>query len=195
MINDIILILKKNKHIRDMNQKSHFEEIVSMFTDNQLLREYCGITEAEVKMCKKAFIENKLFGDTAISGKVKPSQVKEMAFAPFKKVINKIFKQIYESQDYGNIKKTYDSIEQDKTYIGKRELESITVDSIAVSERTKKVLKENGITTVNKLTDLDFNELKLSGNYGVKTIFELQQLAGKLKDSRDILSILRKSGK
>ena len=80
-------------------------------------------------------------------------------------------------------------------YNSKRELESVTVDDFSISERTRKVLKENGITNIDKLTELDFDELKLNGNIGVKTIFELKQLAGKLKDSRDILSILRKCGK
>ncbi len=177
-----------------MNQKRHFEEIVSMFTDNPLLRDYCGITGAEATICKKVFIENKLYGDLAVSEKTNQLRIKEMAFAPFKKAINKIYKQIYENQDFDN-KEDYNDIEQNSTHTLKRELESITVDNIAISERIKKVLKENGITTIKKIAELDFNELKLTGNFGVKTIFELQQLAGKLKDSRDILSILRKSGK
>jgi len=178
-----------------MDQKKYIEEIVSMFTDNKLLREYCGITEAEVKMCKKVFIENKSYNEMVISGKTNQRGIREMAFAPFKKAVNKIFKQIYENQNFNYIKENYNDIEHGTANSLGRELESITVDSIAVSERTKKVLKENGITTIKKIAELNFNELKLTGNYGVKTIFELQQLAGKLQDSRDILSILRKSGK
>lgn len=178
-----------------MNQKTHFEEIIAMFTDNQQLREYCEISEDEVKMCKQVFIKNKSYGELAISGKIDQSRIREMAFAPFKKAVNKIYKQIYENHNFDVIKETFTDIEKDKTNIVKNGMKSIAIDSIAVSERTKKVLKENGITTINKIAELDFNELKLTGNYGVKTIFELQQLAGKLKDSRDILSILRKSGK
>jgi DNA-directed RNA polymerase alpha subunit len=162
-----------------MDNKKHLKEVVRMFTDNPILRDYCGITGAEADVCKKVFIENKLYSELAVSRKTNQLRIKEMAFAPFKKAINRIFSQIYEPTEV--------------TLNG--ELESLTVDSIDISERIKKVLRENGITTISKIAELDFNELKLTGNYGVKTIFELQQLAGKLKDSRDILSILRKSGK
>jgi DNA-directed RNA polymerase alpha subunit len=162
-----------------MDNKKHLKEVVSMFTDNPILRDYCGITGAEADVCKKVFIENKLYSELAVSRKTNQLRIKEMAFAPFKKAINRIFSQIYETTEV-----TLND-----------ELESLTVDSIDISERIKKVLRENGITTISKIAELDFNELKLRGNYGVKTIFELQQLAGKLKDSRDILSILRKSGK
>jgi superfamily II helicase len=174
--------------------KKHLKEVVSMFTDNPILRDYCGITAAEADVCKKVFIENKLYSELAASKKTNQLRIKEMAFAPFKKAINKIFRQIYETTDSDN-KERYDVIKQNAEVALEGELESVTVDSIDISERIKKVLRENGITTISKIAELDFNELKLTGNYGVKTIFELQQLAGKLKDSRDILSILRKSGK
>jgi DNA-directed RNA polymerase alpha subunit len=162
-----------------MDNIKHLKEVVSMFTDNPILRDYCGITGAEADVCKKVFIENKLFSELAASRKTNQLRIKEMAFAPFKKALNVIFRQIYETTEV--------------TLNGEKE--SITVDNIDVSERIKKVLRENGITTISKIAELDFNALKLTGNYGVKTIFELQQLAGKLKDSRDILSILKKSGK
>ena len=173
-----------------------FKEIVRLFTDDKSLRVYCGITEPEVAMCKKVLVEDKLFSELAIPGKIKRSQVKKMAYAPFLKVINKVNEQIPEQEKFKNAEENLSNnteIEDDK--YSKRELESVTVDDFSISERTRKVLKENGITNIDKLTELDFDELKLNGNYGVKTIFELQQLAGKLKDSRDILSILRKSGK
>ena len=173
-----------------------FKEIVRLFTDDKSLRVYCGITEPEVDMCKKVLVENKLFSELAIPGKIKRSQVKKMAYAPFLKVIKKVCEQIPEQEQLKNAEENISN----NTGTGddnnsKRELESVTVDDFSISERTRKVLKENGITNIDKLTELDFDELKLKGNYGVKTIFELQQLAGKLKDSRDILSILRKSGK
>ena len=172
------------------------KEIVTLFTDNIQLREYCGITDSEVDMCKKVLIEDKLFSELAIPGKLKRSQVKKMVYAPFLKVINKINQQIDVSQQPVIAKEDYRNNilkEEDKSM--SRELEGVTVDNISISERTRKVLIENGITNINKLTELNFDKLKLKGNYGVKTIFELQQLAGKLKDSRHILSILRKNGK
>ena len=179
-----------------MDKKMLLKEIVRLFTDNKSLREYCEITEPEADICKKVLVENKLYSELEVPGKIKRSQVKKMAYAPFLKVINKVSEQIpvqeyfdkSEEQQRKNIE-----IKVDKN--PEAELESVTVDNFNISERTRKVLKENGITSINKLTELDFDELKLNGNYGVKTIFELQQLAGKLKDSRDILSILRKCGK
>ncbi len=172
------------------------KEIVRLFTEDKSLREYCGITDPEADMCRKVLIDDKLFNELAIPGKIERSQVKKMAFAPFLKVINKVSRQIdhagfpvKETTDYNiNIPEAV------HTYINE-ELESITIDNINISERTRKVLAENGITSIDEIAELNFDQLKLKGNYGVKTIFELQQLAGKLKDSRDILSILRKNGK
>lgn len=179
-----------------MDEKMLLKEIVRLFTDDKPLREYCGITDLEVDMCKKVLIEDKLFSDLTIHGKVKRSQVEKMVYAPFLKVIYKIRQQIEISQQAIMAKEVYNNNigkEDDKSF--SEELEGVTIDNISISERTRKVLIENGITNINKLTELNFDKLKLTGNYGVKTIFELQQLAGKLKDSRYILSILRKNGK
>lgn len=179
-----------------MDKKMLLKEIVTLFTNNKQLREYCGITDTEVDMCKKVLIEDKLFSELAIPGKLKRSQVKKMVYAPFLKVINKIKQQIDVSQQTTIEKEDYSNNilkQEDKSM--SRELEGVTIDNINISERTRKALIENGITDINKLSELNFDKLKLAGNYGVKTIFELQQLAGKLKDSRYILSILRKNGK
>ena len=176
-----------------MNEKMLLKEIVRLFTDNISLREYCGITDLEVDMCRKVLIEDKLFDELEIPGKIKRSQVKKMVSAPFLKVINKVSQQIDKDQTTIKAKMDYNNNtgkEEDKSM--SRELEGVTVNNISISERTRKVLIENGITNINKLAELNFDKLRLTGNYGVKTIFELQQLAGKLKDSRYILSILRK---
>jgi hypothetical protein len=178
-----------------MNEKMLLKEIVRLFTDNISLREYCGITDLEVEMCRKVLIEEKLFDELAIPGKIKRSQIKKLVSAPFLKVINKVSEQIDEVQPAKVIADYNNNLEKEESDSERKELEGITVDNINISERTRKVLLENGITNINEITKLNFDKLKLTGNYGVKTIFELQQLAGKLNDSRDILSILRKYGK
>jgi hypothetical protein len=181
-----------------MNEKMLLKEIVKLFTDNISLREYCGITDLEVEMCRKVLIEDKLFSELEIPGKIKRSQVKKMVSAPFLKVIYKLNRQIDKSKHTIKANANYDNNfeeEEEEEVNLKRELEVMTIDDISISERTRKVLAENGITNINEIAELNFDELKLTGNYGVKTIFELQQLAGKLNDSRDILSILRKKGK
>ena len=66
------------------------KEIVRLFTDNISLREYCGITDLEVDMCRKVLIEDKLFDELVIPDKLKRSQVRKMVSAPFLKVIDKV---------------------------------------------------------------------------------------------------------
>jgi hypothetical protein len=176
-----------------MNEKMLLKEIVRLFTDNISLRKYCGITDLEVDMCRKVLIKDKSFSELEIPGKIKRSQVKKMVSAPFLKVIYKVSQQIDKGKQTIKVNADFDNLIEEEN--NKRELEVMTIDNISISERTRKVLAENGITNIGEIAELNFDELKLTGNYGVKTIFELQQLAGKINDSRDILSILRKKGK
>ncbi|UCH13957.1 MAG: hypothetical protein JSV22_12740 [Bacteroidales bacterium] len=179
-----------------MDKRMLLKEIVKLFIDDKSMRVYCGITEPEVNMCKEVLVEDKSISELAAAGNIKRSQVKKMAYAPFLKVINKVYEQLPEQGQLEEVNVSNgSSAETGNDRNTGSELEGVTVDNFSISERTRKVLKENGITNIEKLAELDFEELKLNGNYGVKTIFELQQLAGKLKDSRDILSILRKCGK
>ena len=180
---------------RNINEKKLLEKIITMFTDNVTLRNYCNITELEAKICKEVFINEKLFNELEIPNKIKRSQVKELAAAPIIKVLNKIAEQLKEYYQLDNItgkQEEDDYIEDDML---NDNVPDISLDEFTISERTRRILKENGITTLNELSKLDFNKLRFDKNYGVKTIFELQQLAGKLKDSREILSIHRKTGK
>ena len=175
---------------RNKNEKDALHKIIRQFTDNPAIREYFRITELEADICKKVFIEEKLFSELAVPNKIKISQVKEMAAAPFFKVINRIKEEIN-----GWTVTQVEDTENDNDSILKDNMLDISLDEFTISERTRRILKEHGIDTIAKLSMLDFEKLRFDKNYGVKTIFELQQLAGKLKDSREILSIHRKTGK
>ncbi len=175
---------------RNTSEKDLLHKIIRLFTDNPVLRDYYKITDLEADMCKKVFIEDKLFNELAVPNKIKISQAREMAAAPFLKVINKIKEEINDLA--GN---QLEDTENEDDNILKDSMPDISLDEFTISERTRRILKEHGINTVAKLSRLDFEKLRFDKNYGVKTIFELQQLAGKLKDSREILSIHRKTGK
>ena len=182
-------------YLRNINEKKLLEKIIRMFTENVTLKNYCKITEQEAKICKEVFINDKLFNELEIPNKIKRSQVKEMASAPLLKVLNKISEQIKDNYQFNNLTAKQEEYDDNEDDLLNESFSEISLDDFAISERTRRILKENSITTLNELTRLDFNKLRFDKNYGVKTIFELQQLAGKLKDSREILSIHRKTGK
>ncbi len=181
---------------RNINEKELLAKIVRLFTDNPVLRDYCNITDLEAEICKKVYIGDKLLSELSIPNKVKKSQVKEFAAAPFIKVINKISELINDSYSVDDITgNRNEDVENEHDSMFDDNYQDISLDEFVISERTKRILKEHNITTIRKLEELDFDKLRFDKNYGVKTIFELQQLAGKLKGSRDILSIHRKTGK
>lgn len=181
--------------LRNINEKKLLEKLILMFTDNVVLRNYCNITEMEAEICKEVFINEKLFNELEVPNKIKRSQVKEMAAAPIVKVLNKLTEQLKESYQYDNLTGKLEEGDYNEDYLLNDNIPDISLDEFTISERTRRILKENGVTTLSQLSKLDFDKLRFDRNYGVKTIFELQQLAGKLKDSREILSIHRKTGK
>jgi hypothetical protein len=183
-------------YTRNTQEKELLHAVIKLFTDNPVLRYHYKITDLEAEICKKVFIEEKLFNELEVPNKLKKSQIKEMAAAPFLKVINKVKADINVQYNIDDIAgKQIESIEIKGSDLLTDSMPDISLDEFNISERTRKILKENGISTIAGLSALDFDKLRFDKNYGVKTIFELQQLAGKLKDSRDILSIHRKTGK